>query len=81
MWLGHHVSIHRKTVFASKQCPQVLKHFEIHGTTFAVQAKTVKTVKVLVLEHFVLYGLVDFIQSLLYAFLEVGRRGYSLSSS
>ena len=31
-------------------------HFEIWGKTFAVQAKPVKTVKVLALKHFVLYG-------------------------
>ena len=42
--------------FASNQCPQVPKHFEIHGKRFAVQAKTMKTVKVLALEHFVLYS-------------------------
>ena len=54
-WLGHQVSIHRKTfTFAAKQHPQVPKHLEIHGKTFAVQAKTMKTVKVLALEHFVL---------------------------
>ena len=30
LWLGHHVSICRKIfAFASKQCPQVPKHFEI----------------------------------------------------
>ena len=50
LWLSHHVSIRRKTfAFASKQCPQAPKHFEIRGKTFVVQAKTVKTVQVLVL--------------------------------
>ena len=40
LWLGHHVSIHRKTfVFASKQRPQVPKHFEICGKTLTVPAK------------------------------------------
>ena len=52
------MNICKKTfMFASKQCPQVLKHFEIHGKTFAVQATSVKTMKVLALEHFVLYGI------------------------
>ena len=44
--LGHHVSICRKIfMFASKQCPQVPKHFEICGKVFAVQVKTSKTIK------------------------------------
>ena len=48
------MSIHGKTFsFASKQCPQVPKQFEIHGKTFVVEAKTVK---VLALERFALYG-------------------------
>ena len=37
--------------FASKQHPQVLKQFEIHGKTFAVQAKSVKTTKVSALKQ------------------------------
>ena len=36
--------------FAAKQHPQVPKHFEIHGKTFTVQAKTAKTAKVLALK-------------------------------
>ena len=42
--------------FASKQRPQlqVPRHFEIHGKTFALQAKTTK---VLTLGRFVLYGI------------------------
>ena len=56
--LGYHVTIHRKTfAFASKQHPQVPKNFEICRKTFAVQAKTVKSAKVLALGHFVLYGI------------------------
>ena len=49
----------RNFAFASKQCSQVLKHFEIRGKTFAVQAKSTnfKTTKVLALERFVLYGM------------------------
>ena len=54
-WLGHHVSICGKTfVFASKQCPRVPKYFEISRKTFAVEAKTVRTMNVLALERFVL---------------------------
>ena len=56
-WLGHHAGIHEKTfAFASKQCPQVPKHFDIHRKIFVVQAKTTKSTKVLALERFVLYG-------------------------
>ena len=44
-------------MFASKQCPQLPKYFEIHGKTFTVQVKTVKTLKDLALKHFVLYGM------------------------
>ena len=56
-WLGHYVSICGKPfVFASKQCPQVPQHFEICRKTFMVQAKTMKTMKVLALQCFVLYG-------------------------
>ena len=48
-----HVSFCRKTfMFASKQHPPV--HFGICGKTFVVQGKTVK---VLSLEGFILYGL------------------------
>ena len=43
-------------MFASKQCPEVSKHFEICGKTFAVQEKTAKTMKVLAFKCFVLYG-------------------------
>ena len=40
LWLGHRVSICGKTfTFASKQRPQVPKHFEIRRKIFAVQAK------------------------------------------
>ena len=57
LWLGHHVSICGKIfMFASKQRPQVPKHFEIRGKTFAVQTKTAKFTKVLALKHFVLHG-------------------------
>ena len=45
--LGHLVSIRGKPfTFASKQRPQVPKHFEICGITFAIQAKTAKLMKV-----------------------------------
>ena len=55
--LGHLVSICRETfMFASKQCPQVSKRFEICRKTFVVQEKIAKTMKVLALKHFVLYG-------------------------
>ena len=55
--LGHLVSICRKTfAFASKQCPQVSKHFEICGKTFTIQEKTAKTMKVLALKRSVLYS-------------------------
>ena len=55
LWLGHHVSICRKTfTFASKQHPQVPKHFKIHGKIFVIQARTIKG---LALERFVLYGI------------------------
>ena len=51
------MSIHGKPfAFASKQHPLVSKHFKICGKTLTVQAKTVKTAKVLALEHFVLYS-------------------------
>ena len=43
-----------------KQHPQVLKRFEIHGKTFAVQAKFAKTTNVLALKRFVLYGMQNF---------------------
>ena len=44
LWLGHHVSIHRKTfAYAAKQRQQVPKHFENHRKTF--QPKTAKTAK------------------------------------
>ena len=52
------MSIQGKTfTFASKQCPQVPKHFEICGKAFAVQVKTVKCVKVLGLKSFVLHSI------------------------
>ena len=36
-YVGQHASCCRKTfTFASKQHPQVLQHFEIHGKTFMV---------------------------------------------
>ena len=55
LWLGDHVSICGKSfTFASKQCPQVPKDFEICRKTLAIQAKTVK---VLPLKRFVLYGI------------------------
>ena len=47
MRIAHQVSI--RIMFASKQGSQVLKHFEIHGKTFTVQAKTTKG---LALKHF-----------------------------
>ena len=53
LWLGHHVSIHRKTfALAAKQPLQVPKHFNVRGKTFAFQAKSAK---VLALEWFILY--------------------------
>ena len=40
LWLDHHVSIHRKIfAFASKQCPQVPKRFEIHGENIRGSSK------------------------------------------
>ena len=40
LWLGHIVSVCGKTfAFASKQCPQVPKYFEICMKIFTVQAK------------------------------------------
>ena len=48
-------SIHEKTfAFATKQSPQLPKHFEIPA--HAVQAKTAKSTKVLAPKRFVLYG-------------------------
>ena len=61
--LGHCVGIHRKAfTFASKQHPQVPQHFEIHGKTFAIQAKTVK---VLALKRSVQYTVSDGTRSIL----------------
>ena len=45
--------LYRKIFVFAKQHPQVSKHFEIYGKTFAVQAKTTK---ILALECFVLYS-------------------------
>ena len=42
--------------FVTKQHPQVHKNFEICGKTFAVQAKTTKSTKVLAFKHFLVYG-------------------------
>ena len=51
----HCASICRKTfAFASKQLPQVPKHFEVRGKTS--RFKQTETAKVLVLECFALYG-------------------------
>ena len=44
-------------MFALKQRTQVPKHFEICRKTLMVQAKTVKTLKVLALECFVQYSI------------------------
>ena len=82
LWLVHHVSIQRKTfVFASNQCSQVLKHFEICKKTFAIQAKTAEiAAKILAFERFALYGM-PYHDNVMYFFVALLLLHRSLSSA
>ena len=56
--LGHHVSICGKAfAFASKQCPQVPKHFEIFGKHSWFKQKPRNPQKFWPSDVFVLYGI------------------------